>query len=188
MATENGKQAEAGSRQSQPKSKLLLSLRLAAVLATATATVVMALNKQSTRMAVAVVGTSPILKTFTAAFQQTPAFVNFVIANAIASLYNLLVLLLRPFLKAKPHDILVHLLDEVIFALVATGAAAAASMAELGKNGNVHARWNPICDRFEAFCIRGGLALMASFAGALLLLLMNAFSTFTLHKSVLSQD
>lgn len=77
---------------------------------------------------------------------------------------------------------------QVIFALVATGAAAAASMAELGKNGNVHARWNPICDRFEAFCIRGGLALMASFAGALLLLLMNAFSTFTLHKSVLSQD
>jgi uncharacterized protein (TIGR01569 family) len=49
-------------------------------------------------------------------------------------------------------------------ALLATGAATAAAMAELGKNGNVHARWNPICDRFGSFCSRGGVALASSFA------------------------
>lgn len=61
-------------------------------------------------------------------------------------------------------------------------------MAELGKNGNKYARWNPICDRFAAFCIRGGAALVAAFIGAVLLLLMNAFSAIGLTcKNVTSE-
>ncbi|WOL08954.1 CASP-like protein 1B1 [Canna indica] len=186
MADENGKQ-EVESRVWQPKSKmvaqLLVSLRLAALVGTATAAGVMSLNKETKTVTVAVVGTTPILQTFTAKFQHTPAFVYFVIANATASLYNLLVMLLRPHLKTKAHDTLVYLLDTVMFALVATGAAAAAAMAELGKNGNEHARWNAICDKFGSFCLRGGLALTASFVGALVLMIMNAISVITLNKN-----
>ena len=64
-------------------------------------------------------------------------------------------------------------LVQVIMALLATGAATAASMAELGKNGNLHARWNPICDRFGSFCSRGGIAIVSSSIGVALMLALN---------------
>jgi uncharacterized protein (TIGR01569 family) len=67
-------------------------------------------------------------------------------------------------------------LVQVIMALLATGAATAASMAELGKNGNLHARWNPICDRFGSFCSRGGIAIVSSFIGVALMLALNLLS------------
>ncbi|XP_074585363.1 CASP-like protein 1B1 [Curcuma longa] len=194
MADENGKGTERESTLGRlPKSKmaaqLLVSLRLAAVVATSTAAGLMAFNKETRTLTVAVVGTKPILQSFTAAFQQTPAFVYFVIANAIASLYNLLAMLLRPYLKNRGRDVLVHLSDMVVFPLVASGGAAAASMAELGKNGNKYARWNPICDGFEAFCLRGGAALVAAFIGAVVLLIMNAFTAISLMcKSVATNN
>lgn len=67
-------------------------------------------------------------------------------------------------------------LAQVIMALLATGAATAASMAELGKKGNLHARWNPICDRFGSFCSRGGIAIVSSFIGVALMLALNLLS------------
>ncbi|XP_042451134.1 uncharacterized protein LOC122036031, partial [Zingiber officinale] len=59
----------------------------------------MTFNKETKTITVVVVGTNPILQSFTAAFQQTHAFVYFVLANAITSLYNLLAMLLLPCLK-----------------------------------------------------------------------------------------
>ncbi|XP_072986298.1 CASP-like protein 1B2 isoform X2 [Typha latifolia] len=189
---EHGKKPEIGSKYLRIKAKLVsllpVLLRVAAVIATVVATVVMGLNKQTKTTAVAIVGTTPLYQTFTAKFQQTPAFVYFVIANAIASFYNLLVLLLRNLFKGKGHNIYVQLFDMVAMALVATGAAAAASIAELGRNGNLHARWNPICDKFDSFCSHGGMALVASFLGSLLLLILNMLSVVTLCKSVACQE
>ncbi|CAD6269273.1 unnamed protein product [Miscanthus lutarioriparius] len=137
----------------------------------------MALNAQSYTAVVAIVGTRPLTQTFTAKFRDTPAFVYFVIANAIAAAYNLEVLLIRRLiLRRRMAGLVVHMLDMVIMALLATGAATAAAMAELGKNGNVHARWNPICDRFGSFCSRGGVALASSFTGVALMMALNLLS------------
>lgn len=152
-------------------------MRAAAALAAAVAASVMALNSQSYTAVVAIVGTRPLRQTFTARFSDTPAFVYFVIANAITSAYNLVVLVIgRLILRQKMASLVVQMLDMVIMALLATGAATAASMAELGKNGNLHARWNPICDRFGSFCSRGGIALVSSFVGVVLMLALNLLS------------
>ncbi|KAG0521680.1 hypothetical protein BDA96_08G181700 [Sorghum bicolor] len=152
-------------------------LRAAATLATAVAAAVMALNAQSYTAVVAIVGTRRLTQTFTTKFRDTPAFVYFVIANAIAAVYNLVMLLFRCLiLRRRMAGLVVHMLDMVIMALLATGAATAAAMAELGKNGNVHARWNPICDRFGSFCSRGGVALASSFTGVALMLALNLLS------------
>ncbi|VAI27330.1 hypothetical protein VPH35_088216 [Triticum aestivum] len=152
-------------------------LRAAAVLATAVAAVVMGLNRQSYTAVVAIVGTRPLRQTFTAKFSDTPAFVYFVIANSIASLYNLVVLLLRRcIVQGRAQHLVVHRMDMVIMVLLATGAATAASMAELGKNGNLHTRWNPICNKFGSFCNRGGVSLVFSFVGVALMLAMNLLS------------
>ncbi|XP_066355375.1 CASP-like protein 1B1 [Miscanthus floridulus] len=170
-----------GNKRPQLRDRLValqpVVLRAAATLATAAAAAVMALNAQSYTAVVAIVGTRPLTQTFTAKFRDTPAFVYFVIANAIAAAYNLEVLLIRRLiLRRRMAGLVVHMLDMVIMALLATGAATAAAMAELGKNGNVHARWNPICDRFGSFCSRGGVALASSFTGVALMLALNLLS------------
>jgi Domain of unknown function (DUF588) len=81
MAVENGTKSDLAldSKFAQIKAKLVrqlpLTLRWLALIATTTAAIGMGLNKQSKSAVVAVVGTKPISQTFTAKFQQTPAFV-----------------------------------------------------------------------------------------------------------------
>uniref|UniRef100_A0A1D1YQK9 CASP-like protein n=1 Tax=Anthurium amnicola TaxID=1678845 RepID=A0A1D1YQK9_9ARAE len=190
MSLENGKEPEVGgsplplTRKASSFRVLLVSLRVGVLLATAAAALVMGLNKQTKSMAVAVVGTTPIFQTLVAKFYYTPAFLYFVIANAMACAYNLLVLTLRPFVKCTAIGLVVDVADKVVLVVVATGAAAAASMAELGKNGNPHSRWFSICDKFEAFCHRSGAAILVSLLGASFLLVISVLSTVTVHRKL----
>lgn len=55
--------------------KVLLALRILALIATLAAAVVMGLNKETKTLVVATIGTVPIKATLTAKFQDTPAFV-----------------------------------------------------------------------------------------------------------------
>ena len=66
--------------------------------------------------------------------------------------------------------------------LISGGVNAAVFMAELGKNGNDHARWNKICDKFESFCNHGAGALIASFIGLALMLIISSISITKLVK------
>ncbi|KAK3136995.1 hypothetical protein QOZ80_5BG0446240 [Eleusine coracana subsp. coracana] len=50
-------------------------LRASAILATTVAAAVMGLNTQSYTAVVAIIGTKPLMQTFTAKFSDTPAFV-----------------------------------------------------------------------------------------------------------------
>ena len=61
-------------------------------------------------------------------------------------------------------------------ALAAAGDGAATFIAQLGKNGNSHARWNKICDKFGTYCDRGGGAIIASLIGLGLLLVVTVLS------------
>ncbi|KHN48115.1 CASP-like protein 1B1 [Glycine soja] len=190
MASENGDKLElAFSVVPDPKPKkdwVNLSLRVVAFLATASATLVMAFNKQTKSMVVATIGTNPVTITLTAMLQHTPAFIFFVIVNAIASFYNMVVIgveILGPQYDYKELRLgLIAILDVMTMALAATGDGAATFMAELGRNGNSHARWDKICDKFEAYCNRGGVALIASFVGLILLLVVTVMSITKMLK------
>ncbi|KAE9452380.1 hypothetical protein C3L33_15710, partial [Rhododendron williamsianum] len=138
-------------------------LRVVAFLATLAATIVMGINRETKTIVVAVIGSTPISATLTAKFQHTPAFVFFVIANAIATFHNLLML-------------------AMIVALVSAGAGGAVFMGELGRKGNSHARWNKICDKFESFCDHGAGAFIACFIGLLLLMIINVISVLNLRN------
>ncbi|XVF23074.1 hypothetical protein REPUB_Repub13aG0006600 [Reevesia pubescens] len=173
---------------SKPKcSRTLLGLRILAFLATAAATLVMLLNKQTKTFVVATIGTTPIKVTLTAKFQHTPAFVFFVIANGLVSFHNLLMIMVELFLRKFNYKglrfALIAILDMLNVALVSGGANAAAFMAALGKNGNSHAKWDKICDKFGTFCDRSGGALIASFAALALILLISVISILKLLKS-----
>ncbi|KAG9440450.1 hypothetical protein H6P81_020615 [Aristolochia fimbriata] len=194
MAGEEADQKQEGEACPLPKATkakkrdwwVLLVLRLLALLATVAATLVMALNKETKTVTVGVVGTQPVRQRLTAKFQQTPAFVFFVVADAIASFHNLTMLLL--FLLGKKINfkglgLLMILADLIIVALVTAGSAAAAAVAEIGKSGNSHARWNKICDKFDAYCDRAGGALLASYAGLAFLIAVTVISIVNLYRN-----
>lgn len=67
-------------------------------------------------------------------------------------------------------------------AVAASGDGAATFMAEVGRNGNSHAKWEKICDKFEAYCNRSGVALATSFLGIILLLVVTVMSITKLSK------
>ncbi|KAI6698449.1 hypothetical protein NL676_018568 [Syzygium grande] len=169
-----------------PRNQVLLVLRLVAFFATAAATVVMALNKQTKTMVVATIGSTPITATLTAKFQHTPAFVYFVIANGMASLHNLIMIIVEIWGDKFDYKglrlVMIAILDMMTVASASGGDSAATFMAELGKNGNSHARWNKICDKFGTFCDRGGGAIISSFVGLLLLVIITALSIGRLVK------
>lgn len=67
--------------------------------------------------------------------------------------------------------------------LVSSGAGASAFIAEIGKNGNSHARWDKICDKFDTFCDHAEGAIIASFTGVVLLVALNALSALKLYRN-----
>ncbi|KAL4200554.1 hypothetical protein AMTRI_Chr02g211740 [Amborella trichopoda] len=195
MATTETKEKQEASgpiptSKDEVQKKVALLLRFLAFGATLSATLVMVLNKQTSP--VTVVYNAPVLRFVTAKFYQTHAFVFFVVANAIACLYSLVMLLvcLADLIRllgnnsyvSKVHGLLVIVLDLVMVALVTAGASAATSVAELGKNGNKHANWSKICDKFETYCDHGAGALIASFIGALIFIFLTLFSITDLYK------
>ncbi|CAI9773322.1 unnamed protein product [Fraxinus pennsylvanica] len=169
---------------------IIPTLRLLAFFATLAAALVMALNKQKKTFVVATIGTTPIQVTLTAKFRHTPAFVFFVIVNGIASLHNLLMLIVnlvgRKFDYKGLRPLVIAALDMMNVALVSGGVNAAAFMGQLGRDGNSHARWNKICDKFESYCDRGSGAMLASFIGLGLMIIVNIISIVKLrnHKLV----
>ncbi|CAI8587399.1 unnamed protein product [Vicia faba] len=193
MASRNGEEekVELGFNDVHHETKtnkdwILLSLRVIAFFATTAATFVMALNKQTKSFVVGTIGNNPITATLSAKFNQTPAFVFFVIANGNASLHNLVMIaldLLGPQYDYKGLRLaLIAILDMLTMALASAGDGAATFMSELGRNGNSHARWVKICDKFESYCNRGGGALIASFIGFILLLIIAVMSIAKLLK------
>ncbi|KAJ4838133.1 hypothetical protein Tsubulata_037572, partial [Turnera subulata] len=169
---------------------VLLILRVAACLATASATIVMALNKETKSFVIATIGTTPLRATITAKFYHTPAFVFFVVANGMATIHNLAMILGNTFAQ-KLHGkgvlrlaIIAAILDMMTVGLVSGGVNAAAFMAELGKNGNAHARWDKICDKFDTFCDHAAGALLASLLALLFLFIISAFSIIKASNSI----
>ncbi|KAG7542119.1 Casparian strip membrane protein domain [Arabidopsis thaliana x Arabidopsis arenosa] len=160
--------------------KLLLGLRIFAFMATLAAAIVMSLNKETKTLVVATIGTLPIKATLTAKFQHTPAFVFFVIANVMVSFHNLLMIVLQIFSRKLEYKgvrlLSIAILDMLNATLVSAAANAAVFVAELGKNGNKHAKWNKVCDRFATYCDHGAGALIAAFAGVILMLLVSSVS------------
>ncbi|KAL6197058.1 hypothetical protein ACLB2K_032671 [Fragaria x ananassa] len=171
----------------KPNDCIILLLRVVAFLATLSATLVMALNKETKTLVVATVGTTQVKATLTAKFQHNPANVYFVVANAMASFHNLLMIIVHlcggKFKDKGLRLVMMAILDMMTVALASSGDGAATFMAQLGKKGNSHARWNKICDKFGKFCDHGGGALIASYIGLLLLVVITVLSIIKLLKT-----
>ncbi|KAF9588446.1 hypothetical protein IFM89_010205 [Coptis chinensis] len=89
----------------------------------------------------------------------------FVIANAIGSVYTLV--LLFPPTKSMLGLITVAL-DLIITMLLTSSISATLAIAYIGKKGNSHAGWLPICNETPKFCNHVSGALLAGCVGVIL--------------------
>ncbi|XP_065877331.1 CASP-like protein 1C2 [Euphorbia lathyris] len=139
-------------------------LRLIALAATVVAIVTMVRSHDSAQV---------LNLTFTAKYTNTPAFKYFVIAEAIASVYTIIVIFL--FSRSLLGRLIV-ILDTVITVLLTSSISAALAIAQVGKKGNGHAGWLPICGQVPKFCDEAAIALAAGFIAAIFYLLLLLIS------------
>ncbi|KAF8411156.1 hypothetical protein HHK36_003699 [Tetracentron sinense] len=145
-----------------------LLIRLLAFGATLSATIVMATSHETT---------SVFNLSFKVKYTDTPSFKYFVIANAIGSVYGLLVF----FLPAESLLWrLVVALDVVFTMLLTSSISAALAIAYVGKKGNSHAGWLPICGQVPDYCDHVTGALVSGFTGVIIYMGLLLYSIHTI--------
>nr|A9P0A6.1 RecName: Full=CASP-like protein 1U1; Short=PsCASPL1U1 [Picea sitchensis]ABK26317.1 unknown [Picea sitchensis] len=153
------------------------SLRLLVIGSTFTAAIVMGTNKQTAIL--------PIVGPLSAKYQYSPAFVFFVIANAVACGYTLLSLIFSITGKFTSTPLSVFLLsvtDLVMVALVSAGVSAAAAIAYVGYKGNSHTQWGKVCGIYDRFCHHGAGAIVASFVSLIIFMVLTVMSTYSFYR------
>ncbi|GJN38247.1 hypothetical protein PR202_gb27272 [Eleusine coracana subsp. coracana] len=120
-----------------------------------------------------------------AKFQYSPSLVFFVIANAVACAYSLLALIVP---LESPAARFVLMADVIVSMLLSGAIGAAAAVSDLGKNGNSHAFWQPICGLVETFCQHVGGALISSLVAVILCFLALIYSIYALTKPTSSTE
>ncbi|GAB4826954.1 hypothetical protein Ancab_033834 [Ancistrocladus abbreviatus] len=146
------------------KSAITCLLRVTALAATICATIVMAVAHDSAYV---------FNLKFVAKYNNSPSFIYFVIANAIVSLYTIVVLLL-PCKSLLWRLMLV--MDTVMTVLLTSSFSAAMAIGYVGKKGNSHAGWLPICGQVPKFCDQTRGALISGFAATILYLMLVFYS------------
>ena len=63
-----------------------------------------------------------------------------------------------------------------MMSLVLAGCAAATAIGYVGRYGNSHAGWVPICDHFENYCNRITLSVIFSYLAFVFLLMLTIMS------------
>ncbi|XP_020581638.1 CASP-like protein 1C1 [Phalaenopsis equestris] len=142
-------------------------LRLMAMAAVITAAVVMATSRETTTY---------FNLTLKADFTQTPSFKFFLVANCIAALYSIFALF-APSAGLVSRWVIVF--DVTIAMLLTSAMAAALAIAQVGKKGNVHAGWLPICDQVPKYCNHVMGALISGFVGLLFYTLIVFYTIST---------
>ncbi|OEL26330.1 CASP-like protein 1C1 [Dichanthelium oligosanthes] len=149
-------------------------LRLAAAGAAAAAAIIMVTSHESTSL----FGIE-----MNAKYSYTPSFVFFVVAFAVAFAYSLLVILVRPGSTASR----LVLLSDVIIGMLLTGAVAATgAISDVGKNGNTHAGWLPICAQVQDYCNHVMGALIAGFVSLVVYFLIIMYSLHAVAEPLCS--
>ncbi|PKA59077.1 CASP-like protein [Apostasia shenzhenica] len=102
--------------------------------------------------------------TLKAEFYYIPSFTFFLIAYAIAAGYSLLALFV-PTTGLLSRWVVIF--DMLVAMLLTAAVAAAGAISHLGKKGNEHAGWLPICKQVPKYCnhvmgalISGAIALL----------------------------
>ncbi|KAF5476497.1 hypothetical protein F2P56_003247 [Juglans regia] len=148
-----------------------ICLRILAIATSLAATWVMLTSKQSEEI---------IGITFYARYSYSSSMKFFTFANAVACAFSVLSLLFvlflcRPGLSSANYFYL-FLHDLFMMSLVLAGCAAATAEGYIGRYGNGHAGWSPICDHFGKFCNKMTSSVILSYLCLCFLLMLTILS------------
>ncbi|KAK6917542.1 Casparian strip membrane protein domain [Dillenia turbinata] len=110
---------------------------------------------------------------FDAKYSNSPAFRYFLIVNAVVSVYSLVLVFLH--FKNLDWRVLV-VLDLVVTVMLTSSFSAAMAVAYVGKKGNTHAGWLPVCGQVPKFCDHVTGALISGFIANILYFLLLLYS------------
>ncbi|KAL3655062.1 hypothetical protein CASFOL_000848 [Castilleja foliolosa] len=115
-----------------------------------------------------------------ARYSYAPPFKFLAIANfvalALSVLSVLLVFILGKVALSPAHFYIFFLHDLMIVLLLMAACAASTTTAYIGKYGNSHVGWMAICDHFGKFCNRGEAAIILTYLGFALYLILTLVS------------
>ncbi|KAL1211840.1 CASP-like protein 1D2 [Cardamine amara subsp. amara] len=119
----------------------------------------------------------------TAEFNDSPAFIYFVVALVVASFYALISTLVSISLLVRPEftsqfSVYLTSLDMVMLGILASATGTAGGVAYLALKGNEEIGWNKICNVYDKFCRYTASSLALSLFASLLLLVLSICSLF----------
>ncbi|KAB1217513.1 hypothetical protein CJ030_MR4G028394 [Morella rubra] len=121
--------------------------------------------------------------TFTARYSDSPTTKFFAFANAIAGVFCALsILYLLCFCLRGPNPTNYYYLflhDLCMMSLVLAGCASETAVGYIGRYGNSHAGWSPICDHFGKFCNQTMTSVVLSYLALSFLLALTIMSAGT---------
>ncbi|CAA6665771.1 unnamed protein product [Spirodela intermedia] len=163
-----------GDDDGKGRTVFLVVLRGLAMAATLSATILMAVASEKTTV---------FSITFEAKFQNSPALWFSVVSNAVSAGYSFLALFISP--TSSLFRFVVPL--DAIVAMLLTGAlAAAGSISYLGKKGNPHTGWMPICGQVPGFCDQMMISIVCAFIGVLLYTAIVLYNVSIAMNSLIS--
>ncbi|KVH89538.1 CASP-like protein 1C1 [Cynara cardunculus var. scolymus] len=141
----------------------ILVLRVIAMVATFVATLVMVTSHDSAKV---------LGMTFQAKYNNSPTLKYFVIVSIITTVYSLAALFIPPKKLWRP----VLVFDLIVTSFLISSFSAAVGVGQLGKEGNSHAGWLPICGQVPKFCNHVSGALIAGFVAVIIYFILLLYS------------
>ncbi|KAL8113932.1 CASP-like protein 1F1 [Apium graveolens] len=117
--------------------------------------------------------------TVDAKYSYSPSYKFFAAANLIACSFSAISLLLFYIMGKISKSInyfFFFLHDVVVMTLLMAGCSAATAMGYVGKYGNSHAGWMPICEYFDKYCSRITIAVTLSYIAFFLYFFLTLLS------------
>ncbi|KAF3644101.1 CASP-like protein 1F2 [Capsicum chacoense] len=115
-----------------------------------------------------------------ARYSYSPVFKFFAFANMIGCAFSVLSLLLASVLGHKVLDpknyFYMFLHDLIVMALLLAGCAAATAVGYVGKYGEMHSGWMPICDHVPKFCHKVSNSVILSYFAVIIYLCLAIVS------------
>ncbi|XP_065874851.1 CASP-like protein 1F2 [Euphorbia lathyris] len=146
-------------------------LRISTFVATLASAWIIITNKQTIEIGVF---------TMDAKYNYSPTSKFLAYANIIVCVLSLFSLFFLCFIgrygwsPARFFFLFLH--DMVMMSLILAGCSAATAIGYLGKYGNAHSGWMPVCDHFEKFCKRGTVSLALSYLAFAFLITLTVTS------------
>ncbi|XP_049349451.1 CASP-like protein 1F1 [Solanum verrucosum] len=117
-----------------------------------------------------------------ARYTYSPSMKFFAYANiigctsSVVSLFLVLICCYKKHLHSNKYFFYLFLHDLFVFGLLVAGCAAATSIGYVGKYGQKHSGWNPICTFVPKFCHKATLSLILSYIAIIFYLCLTIIS------------